>query len=371
MNKQFLFKVREATPNDSEDLIRFSLNCPMEGDGISICHYRPKNYFLPYQVDGFLHKVFIAENDKDEIIGTATIKIQLTNIDNKLRKAAYLCDLKVHPKYRNGRIANQLVKSRINLLKELYPDEFEEIPIYLSVLENNKKMEKRLSKRDKNQTYFNKLSSIKTFSIPLFFKRKVRSNSTISLRKAKSEDLDIMSELWEKKNSNSDFYTSIKKDEILSASSLININHYKVITNKRNNKIIGFLGSSNFDEIKEIRIFKYSFKMKMVKGFLNFLFSLFKKSGLPEEGNPLKIIQTFHLCIDNLTKNEFSDFLTLIYNHTLDSDNVFLNINVPADFPYQEEFAPFLAQITNTDLYFSNNSSEKIKKGINYEVAFV
>ena len=95
MNKQFLFKVREATPNDSEDLIRFSLNCPMEGDGISICHYRPKNYFLPYQVDGFLHKVFIAENDKDEIIGTATIKIQLTNIDKQAEEFLKLVDLTI------------------------------------------------------------------------------------------------------------------------------------------------------------------------------------------------------------------------------------------------------------------------------------
>jgi hypothetical protein len=342
----------------------------MEGDGISLCHYRPKNYFLPYKIDGIHYKVFIAENQDNEIIGTAAIKIQFAKIRNELKKIAYLCDLKVHPKYRDGRIADQLVKSRINYLKEVYPTDFDQIPLYLSVLENNKKMEKRLSKHYGDQPFFKKVSTIKTFSIPLLFKRKVKTNSLLKIRTAKREDWDTMNDLWEDKNKSSDFYTPLNKEDLLDRKGLINIHHYKVITNDQN-EMIGFFGVSNFDGIKETKIFKYSIKMNIIKKLLNFLFSLFKKKGLPDEGSPLKMIQTFHLCIEKLTKEDFSEFLTLIYNDSLDNSHIFLNINVPDNFPYQKEFSPFLSQTTRTDLYFSNNSPKDINKGIQYEVAFV
>lgn len=111
------FTIREALPEDSDQLIELTSITPMKGViGLRIDR-RPDFFRLLHLSDSFI--LLVAENNMNQIIGCFAATKNKMCVNGKTCHVYYLRDLKVNPHYKGSMIAYHLVKKMHNrLLKE-------------------------------------------------------------------------------------------------------------------------------------------------------------------------------------------------------------------------------------------------------------
>jgi len=111
--------IRTARLNDNDKLVELARLTPMQGT-ISICIQRQPDFFSLLHKKGEPH-VLVAEED-DMIVGCVSIvKVEMVLL-NRPTTFHYLCDLKVHPQYRNKKVATQLCQAMHEYLIEIGGD---------------------------------------------------------------------------------------------------------------------------------------------------------------------------------------------------------------------------------------------------------
>jgi len=103
----------------NEQLLALTRACPMDGN-ISIVIEREPDFFALLAAKGD-YRVLLARVN-GEVIGTFALVIKEAYINQKSHRTGYLCDLKIHPDYRDKSVAFRLMKLMAAQLKELSLD---------------------------------------------------------------------------------------------------------------------------------------------------------------------------------------------------------------------------------------------------------
>lgn len=111
--------IRTACFIDNDKLVELARLTPMQGT-ISICIERQPDFFSLLYRKGQPH-VLVAEEDNMIVGCVSIVKLEMVLLDRPTT-FHYLCDLKVHPKYRSKKVATQLCKAMHEYLIEIGSD---------------------------------------------------------------------------------------------------------------------------------------------------------------------------------------------------------------------------------------------------------
>lgn len=120
-SKQFIsiqmnFTIRQAVPEDSEQLIQLTSLTPMNGViGLRIAR-NPDFFTLLHLSESFI--MLVAENSMKQVTGCFAATKSYMSIGGEKSVVYYLRDLKIHPGYKGSLLAYSLVKKMYETLME-------------------------------------------------------------------------------------------------------------------------------------------------------------------------------------------------------------------------------------------------------------
>ena len=201
------FTIRDAVPADNPGLIALASSCAMRGD-VELRIDRGPDFFALNRLEGECWKVGVADRG-GEIVGCVAVSERSVFVNGREMRAGYAGDLKVHPEHRKTSIADALSQYAEAGLNRIPPT----APAMITVLAGNRSMERRLS-GPRGIPAFRRLATIRTFSVPILWRRSEADSGSISIAPAAWSDLDEMATLW------SDVASRRQLAPTLSASSM-------------------------------------------------------------------------------------------------------------------------------------------------------
>ena len=124
--------IRTAVQEDSDSLVQLAAVTPMQGT-ISVCIQRMPDFFLLLKRKGTPFTI-LAEED-NMIVGCVSVITKKMMIDATPATVQYCCDLKVHPDFRERKVATKLCYAMHDHLQASRPD-----LVFSTVAEGNKKV---------------------------------------------------------------------------------------------------------------------------------------------------------------------------------------------------------------------------------------
>ena len=138
-------------------------------------------------------------------------------------------------------------------------------PTLVTVLAGNKAVEKRLS-GPRGLPSFQKLTTIRAYSISVLWKRRLRDLADMIIERAQWRDLDAMTSLWRATASQRQFAGVLDSGAMarfIEQSPGLQISSY-LVARSRNGELLGFLALWDQSAIKQMYVESYSPRMALV-----------------------------------------------------------------------------------------------------------
>ena len=102
-----LARVRAVRQDDDDALRRLAAVCPMRGD-VEICAEREPNFFELTRLEGLHARVAVTADEDDRPVSCITAAERLCYRNGEMTRIVHAGDLKVHPSFRDGQLADAL-----------------------------------------------------------------------------------------------------------------------------------------------------------------------------------------------------------------------------------------------------------------------
>ena len=363
--------VREATAEDNRGLLALAASCSMRGD-MTLRIQREPDFFALNRLEGSDWHVGVIDADYRVAgcIATSLRDVYLNGIEALI---GYVGDLKVHPIYRNAKVADAL-SNYAGARMDALPDG---TPTLITVLAGNKAMERRLS-GPRGVPDFEWLATIRSHSIPVLWKRRMRVASTVTVERAKWSDLNQMVGLWNQVARARQFAP------VLDAHSLaqwirqapgLDISSY-LLARSREGELLGFLALWDQSSFKQMYVERYSRRMSVVAALANAITPRFGGARLARPGEQMCFQTALHVCVPGESPETLKSLLVAGHNGLRNTSCAFFNIGIDIADPLSSAADGLLAQPTDINAYVGTRGTpldlESLKRRpLHYEIGLV
>jgi len=362
--------VREAGPGDNEALKAIAAACPMAGD-LTIGLTREPNFFQLNQLEGSRWHVGVAEVD-DRVVGCAMVAERRSYLHGVEQTTLYAGDLKVHPRARGAGVADALCRWGRDLMGEMAGYD---TPILLTILGGNRAMERRTGGRG-GVPSFVRFATIRSHSIPLLFPRSLRADYVVSL--GTSADIEEMAALWQRVAPSRQFaraYTAETLAEWIASAPGLDISSYR-LARDRTGRLVGFLAWWDQACFKQLRVLRYSPRLRAVRAALNVAASLTRGTPLPNAGEPLRYCTAVHVCVPAESPEVLRSLIGAGYAELRAARYAFATIGLDARDPLQVALRGLFAQPTDAHAHVCTPGGaypgpSLTDRPLHYEIALV
>lgn len=338
--------IRIATQEDNKQLVSLSSLTPMEGV-VSICTQREPDFFSLLYRKGEPH-VLVAE-DNNKIVGCVSIVKMRMMLLNLSTTFFYLCDLKVHPEYRNKKVGTNLSKAMHEYLKEADAD-----ILFSNVADGNFKV----------MPLFNGKSGIKeVVSIGNFYilqlvpQKKIAPFTGYSI--IDNPDVESIVKMYNQFASRYVLYP------IITAENYKECFHFAAI---KNGEIVSVISLTDPSKLKQNVLIRIPWYFKVAIKFLRATKSVLHSPYMPHKGEAIRIlyVKTFSYLPGN--EDAFISLLRFASRFAYTKNYSFLSIS----FHERDELRarlkkfkafPFKAQGLICSLKSNNDLLNKVKEG--------
>lgn len=287
------FAVREATPCDNGALVALAAACPMRG-AVSLCVDRAPDFFALNRLEGDSWRVGVAVTGDGDVVGCVAVATRTAFVTGVPAQVAYVSDLKVHPAYRNGMVADALSAYASGASRELGGHD---VPISLTILAGNRAMERRVD-GPRGLPILRRVATIRAHAVSLLWRRGI-PGSSMTVAPGTERDLEEMAALWQEvapTRQLASCYDADSLSEWIHAAPALDIGGY-LLARRRDGRLAGFLGMWDQAEFKQLRVTGYSARLATFRAGFNTVAPLIGAAALPAVGAPLRHLTAVHVCV--------------------------------------------------------------------------
>lgn len=363
--------VREATKADNRGLLALAASSSMKGD-ISLRFQREPDFFALNRLEGQDARVWVIDA-QDRLAGCIATSFRKVYINGVATRTGYVGDLKVHPAHRNTTIADAL-SNHAGMQMDAVPDK---TPTLITVLAGNKAMERRLP-GPRGVPSFEWLATIRSHSIPVLWKRRVRGEGSIKIERAKWSDLDEMVQLWTRIARERQFapvFNANSLGEWIRMAPGLNIWSY-LLAKSGSGELLGFVALWNQSLFKQMYVEKYSRKMAVVAALTNAIAPRLGGAALARPEEQMQYETAVHVCVPADNPEILQSLLAFAHNELRHTGCVFFNVGLDVLDPLRFAFEGLFVQPTDIHAYVTTRGSPLDLGGLrsrplHYEIALV
>jgi ribosomal protein S18 acetylase RimI-like enzyme len=365
------FTIREATPGDNEQLIALSAACAMVGD-ISLRIDRGPDFFALNRLEGERWRLGVAES-AGRVVGCVAVSERRAFVNGREMRTGYVGDLKVHPHYRDTRIADALSHYAELGCAELPAA----APVMITVLAGNRAMERRLS-GPRGVSAFRRIATIRTHSIPILWPRNAAASDNVQIERARWSDLDQMIKLWGTVAPERQLAPVLTADRLahwIRSAPGLDIDSYRIARSAMG-ELLGFLAAWDQRSFKQLTVVGYSRRMKTARTAFNTLATVIGSQRMPREGFSLNCATLTHACVPRDRPEVLRALLTSTYTDLRDTDCSIMNVGLDTRDPLSAALDGFLGQPTDVNAYVVTTRRGVLPefldgRPLHYEIALV
>ena len=340
------FVTRDATPADNEQLIALSAACAMTGE-IGLRIDRRPDFFALNRLEGERWQVGVAEA-AGRVVGCIAVSERRAFVNGIEMRTAYVGDFKVHPAHRDTRVADSLSHYAERVCAGLPPA----APVVITVLAGNRAMERRLS-GPRGVAAFRKLATVRTYSIPILWRRRADESGAVRVETARWSDLDEMAKLWNRlapQRQLAQAMSVTSMAEWIRAAPGLDISSYR-LARSVNGDILGFFAVWDQRPFKQLTVVAYSRRMRVARAAFNTLAPIFGAERLPRKGAPLNCATIANVCVPESRPDVMRALILAAYGELRGKQYSFMNIGLDVRDPLGGALRGLLAQPTDVNAY--------------------
>ena len=284
--------VREAVPDDNDVLRAIAASCPMEGD-IALAVTREPDFFQLNRLEGERWRVGVAEVE-GRVVGCVMAAERIAYVNGAPEQTLYAGDLKVDPTVRGRGVADALSAWARDALAGMAGDH---APILMTILGGNRAMERRTKGRG-GMPNFSRFATIRVFSIPLLVPRAF-ADTRLRVSAATSSDVEEMIALWRRVAPDRQFAPELTAERFTSWLGIapgLDLSDYR-LARDRSGRLVGFLGWWDQARFKQLRVLRYSPRLRVARAIVNRVASATGGVPLPDIGAALRYRTAVHVCV--------------------------------------------------------------------------
>lgn len=340
--------VREAVATDNAELVALTSACPMRGD-LALRMDRGPDFFALHSLEGDRSRLAIAERT-GKVVGCISVSERKAYLNGIESVTGYVGDLKVHPMHRDMATADALCLYATDQCRRLPPG----APTLITVLVGNKAMERRLS-GPRGLPCFQKLTTVRAFSISVLWNRRLRDLAGMTVGRASWRDVDDMSSLWRSVSPQRQFapvLDSASMGRMIDSSPGLGISSY-LVARGRDGRMLGFIAVWDQSSIKQMYVESYSPRLSIVRKCFNAVAPVIGSERMPDSGEPLRHRTIFQVCVPSDRPDVLRSLLVTAHNELRHSRCSFFNVGLDIRDPLTVATDGLLGQPTDVNAYVS------------------
>jgi GNAT superfamily N-acetyltransferase len=358
-------------PDDNDALREIAASCPMEGD-ISLSVTRDPDFFQLDRLEGTKWRVGVAEVDT-RIVGCAMAAERLAYLHGVEQRTLYAGDLKVDRAHRGSGVANALSHWARSALAEMGGSD---APILLTILGGNRAMERRTDGRG-GMPRFDRFATLRVFSIPLLLPRSFASaNRRVSI--AEPNDIEEMMALWRRTMPARQFapvFTPESFAQWIAAAPGLEIGDYRLARDRRG-RLVGFLAWWDQARFKQLRVLRYSPRLRMARAIVNRVAGITRGAPLPDVGAELRYRTALHVCVSGDAPEVLRALVRASHSELRAARYAFASIGLDVRDPLCSALDGLFAQPTDVNAHVCTASGDYrgpslTDRPLHYEIALV
>lgn len=285
--------VRDASRDDNDALRAIAASCPMEGD-IALTVTREPDFFQLNRLEGERWRVGVAEAD-GRVVGCVMAAERLAYLHGQPRRTLYAGDLKVDPTMRGRGVADALSAWTRDAFATMAADR---APILMTILGGNRAMERRTRGKG-GMPHFRRFATIRVFSIPLLVPRSF-TDAHRRVSAATAEDVEEMVALWRRVAPGRQFAPELTVERFMNWLAIapgLDLADYR-LARDRSGRLVGFLAWWDQAPFKQLRVLRYSPRLRVARAVVNRVASITGGVPLPDAGAVLRYRTAVHVCVE-------------------------------------------------------------------------
>ena len=285
--------VRDASSDDNDALRAIAASCPMEGD-IALAVMREPDFFQLNRLEGERWRVGVAEID-GRVVGCVMAAERLAYVHGEPRRTLYAGDLKVDPSVRGRGVADALSAWAREAFAGMAAAD---APILMTILGGNRAMERRTKGRG-GMPHFKRFATIRVYSIPLFVPRAF-ADAHLHVSAAGLNDIEEMIALWQRVARGRQFAADLTAERFanwLAVAPGLDLSDYR-LARDRSGRLVGFLAWWDQAPFKQLRVLRYSPRLRIARAIVNRVASVTGGVPLPDVGSALRYRTAVNVCAE-------------------------------------------------------------------------
>jgi ribosomal protein S18 acetylase RimI-like enzyme len=341
------FAVREATVCDNDALVTLAAACPMRG-AVSLCVDRAPDFFALNRLEGDRWRVGVAVTGGGELVGCIAAATRTAYIGGVPARIAYVSDLKVHPAYRNGSVADALSAYACGASRELGGND---VPISLTILAGNRSMERRID-GPRGLPVLRRVATIRAHAVSMLWRRGI-PESSVTVAPGTERDLEEMAALWKRVAQGRQLASWYDADSLagwIRAAPALDMGAY-LLARRHDGRLVGFLGMWDQAAFKQLRVTAYSTRLASFRAGFNAVAPLMGAAALPAVGAALRHLTAVHVCVPGDEPQVLRALLLHAYAAARRGGYAFFTIGLDVRDPLTAALRGLLAQPTDIHAY--------------------
>lgn len=340
--------VRLATADDNAALIELAAACPMEGD-LALRIDRAPDFFALNRLEGDRWRVAVVDGPDGSPIACVATAERRAWLHGRPTTIVYAGDLKVHPDFRNTRIADALERFVVDVARETAGDS---TPVLLTVLAGNTAMERRAS-GPRALPRLLRFATLHSFAIPLLWRRASSEGAHLRVEHATAADLEEMADLWGDVAPTRQFSGALDAEawrRWIQAAPGLSVEDY-LLARDSERRLMGFVGMWDQHDMKTLRVLRYSPTLAALRGVVSTLAPFVGATPPPAIGQPLHYASAVHLCVPKGRTDVLRALVLAAYDRLHGTGRVFMNVALDAREPLVAALRGLLAAPTRIHAY--------------------
>lgn len=362
-------QVRDATRDDNDALRAIAASCPMEGD-VSVTVTREPDFFQLNRLEGERWRVGVAEVE-GRVVGCVMAAERRAYVHGEPRQTLYAGDLKVHSAVRGQGVADALSAWAREAFTGMAGAD---APILMTILGGNRAMERRTKGRG-GMPHFRRFASLRVYSIPLLMPRSF-ADAHLRVSPAAADHVEEMVALWRRVAPERQFAPELNVESFASWLAMapgLALSDYR-LARDRTGRLVGFLAWWDQARFKQLRVLRYSPRLRIARAVVNRVASVTGGIPLPEVGAVLRYRTAVHVCVGK--PGVLRVLLGASYRELRQARYAFATIGLDVRDPLCTALEGFFAQPTDVNAHVCTAGGDYAgpsltDRPLHYEIALV
>jgi hypothetical protein len=249
-------------------------------------------------------------------------------------------------------------------------------PILLTILGGNRAMERRTTGRG-GMPNFKRFATIRAFSIPLLSPR-APMRTSLRVVPAAPSDIEEMMDLWQRvapTRQLAPVFTAESFERWIANAPGLDISDYR-LARDRVGRLVGFLAWWDEARFKQLRVLRYSPRLKAARAILNGLAGLTRGVRLPAVGEALRYRTALHVCVPGESPEVLRALIQSSYAELRGARYAFATIGLDVRDPLCAALGGLFAQPTDAHAHVCTAGGDYAgpplaDRPLHYEIALV